>query len=125
MDEISDPQRREARLAPAAARGSAGTKALGVEDGRDLGIDVMIEQLIDARDELGRGFHLLGGGLGVKGRERLGLPALEADVDLGEVFGWELEQCGILNEVGEQALAVAVGRAWILPKRLEVRCQGG
>src|SRR5215468_308655 len=84
----------------------------------------MIEQVIDARDEPGRSLHLLGGGLGVEGRERLRLPALEANMDLGRAFCRELKQRSILNEGGEQSLAVAVRRAWIIPEFAEIRRQG-
>jgi hypothetical protein len=125
VNQIGDPHGREARLASAAASRAAGTKALHIKHVSDLGIDMGIEQGVDQLDDPERRLYLLGGGFGVQRRERLGLPPLKADVDLRRAFCWELEQRGILDEGGEQALAVAVGRAGILPERAEIRRQGG
>jgi len=125
VDEIGNPPGREARLAATASCRAAGMKALSVKQIRDLSIDVMIEQAIDALDEPGRRLHLLGGGLGIEGRERLRLPSFEADVDRRRAFGRELEGRGLLNEGGEQAVAIAIRRAGIIPERAEIRCQSG
>ena len=51
----------------------------------------------------------------------LGLPALEADVDPGRSLGRQFDEGDVLDDVCEQTLAVAVGQARIMPKRLEVR----
>ena len=59
--------------------------------------------------------------LGIQRRERFGLAALEADVDLGDAFCRQLDERGILDDMGEQSFALAVRRGRISPELLEVR----
>ena len=47
VDEIGDPQGREAGIVAAAPRRSARAISLLVEEFGDLGIDVVVEQLVD------------------------------------------------------------------------------
>ena len=51
MDEIRDAQGGEASIAAPRPRRSAGTKSLLVEDVGDLGIDVIVEELVDELDD--------------------------------------------------------------------------
>ena len=95
-----------------------------VQDVGDLGIDVIVEQLVDEFDDLRLGLHLLRGGFGILRRQRLGLAALEADMDLGRSFGRKFDQRDILDDVGEQSFAFAVRQARITPERFEVRRHG-
>ena len=57
-----------------------------VEDVSDLGIDVVVEKLIDKFDDLGRRLHLLRGRPGVHLRKRLGFATLETNVNLRNPF---------------------------------------
>ena len=110
MREIRNSLRAEARvLAPGPSR-PAGTKASLVEQIGDLGVDVVIEEPVDELHDLRRRFHFLRGGLRIPCRERLDLPAFEADVDLGDPFFLELDERRVLDDVGEEPFALAVGR---------------
>ena len=51
MDEVGDAQSGEASLAAPWPSRSAGTKSLLVEDVGDLGIDVIVEKLVDELDD--------------------------------------------------------------------------
>ena len=61
MDEVGNAQRGEASLAAPRSRRSAGTKPPLVEDVGDLGIDVIVEKLVDEFDDRSRCFDLLCG----------------------------------------------------------------
>jgi len=108
VDEIGDPQRREAGILATAARSFARAVPLPVEDVGDLGIDVIVEEFVDEFDNAGLRLDLLGGRLRVQGGDRLELAALEANMDLGRSFLLQLDESGILDDVGEQPLAFAV-----------------
>ncbi len=122
MDEVGDAQRGKAGLAALRPGRSAGTKTPLVEDIGDLCIDVVIEELVDELDNHRRRFYLLCGGLWIQRRQRFGLAALEAQVDLRDAFLWQFDQRGIFDDVGEQSLAFSVRGCWIIPEFLEVCC---
>ena len=61
VDEIGDPQGREAGIVAAAPRGSSRAKSSLVEEFGDLGIDVFVEELVDQFDDTGLRLHLLRG----------------------------------------------------------------
>ena len=101
MDEVGNAQRGEAGMAAPRSSRSAGTKLLLVEDVCDLGIDVVIEELVDELDDHGGCPYLLRGGLGIQRCQRFGLAALEAHVDTGDAFRRQFDQRGVLDDVGE------------------------
>ena len=82
MGEIGHPQVGEAGVGLASTRRTAGTNSLLVQDVGDLGIDVIVEELVDEFDHHLLGLDLLRGGLGILRRQDLGLASLEADMDL-------------------------------------------
>ena len=81
---------------------------------------MVFEQLVDEFHDLGFRPDLLGGGLGIQRRERLGLAPFKANVDLGDAFSRELEECHVLDDMGEHALSLAVRRGRVRPEFLEV-----
>src|SRR5712691_6915841 len=83
MDEIGHSQGRKPCIASAASRRSSRPKSVFVEELGDLGISVIVEELVDTLNDLRRRLDLLRGGLGVQRRQRLGLATLKAHVDLG------------------------------------------
>src|ERR1700686_2004198 len=101
MDKIGDPQIGETSLAPPRSCRSAWPKSLVIEEVGDLGINVIVKELVDEFDDLRLGLDLLRGGLWIQRRERLGLAALEADMDLGRSFRWEFDERRILDDVSE------------------------
>ncbi|MEN6426742.1 MAG: hypothetical protein ABFE13_15390 [Phycisphaerales bacterium] len=121
MDKIGHSQGGETGIASPRSCRSAGAKSLLVEQVGDLGIDVVVEEFVDQLDDLRLRLHLLRGGLGVHRRKRFGLAALEADMNLGDSFCRQFDERGVLDDVGKQSLALAVGRTRISPKLVEVR----
>jgi len=85
---------------------------------------MVVEQLVDEIDDARLGLYLLRGRFGIQGRERLGLAALESNVDFGSAFFWQLDECCIFNNASKQSLAFAVRHARITPESLEVRGHG-
>lgn len=124
MGEIGHPQVREAGVGLVAAGRTAGPNCLLVEDLGDLGIDVIIEEPVDQFDHRLQGLDQLRGGLGVLGRQGLRPASLEADMDPCRSLDRELHERDILDDVGEQPLALTVREARIGPKRCEVRGHG-
>ena len=64
MGEVSHPQVRESGVGLVTAGRTAGPNCLLVEDVRDLGIDVIVEEFVDEFDHRLLGLDLLRGGLG-------------------------------------------------------------
>src|SRR4029077_19222460 len=122
LDEIRDPQGREAGIVAATPRRSARAIPLLVEEFGDLRIDVFVEELVDQFDDTGLRLHLLRGRFWAHGGERLDFAALEADVNLGGPFRRHLDEGDVLNDVGEQPFAFASRRIRICPKLAEVYC---
>jgi hypothetical protein len=115
------PQGSEARIVAAAVGGRSGSISLLVEAFSDLGIDVIVEKLIDRLDDAGLRLDLLRGGFWAQGGERLDFAALESNVNFGNPFR-QLDESDILNDVGQQPLAFAVRSIGVGPKLTEVRC---
>ena len=63
--EIGHSQVGEPRVGLATTRRTTGAYPLFVQDFGDLGIDVIVEQLVDEFDHLRLGLHLLRGGFGI------------------------------------------------------------
>jgi len=59
MDEIGDAQRGKSSAAASSSSRSTGAKSLLSEDVGDFGIDVVVEELVDKLDDLGRRLDLL------------------------------------------------------------------
>ena len=78
--EIGHSQVGESRVGLATTRRTARAYPLFVQDVGDLGIDVIVEELVDEFDHLRLGLHLLRGRFGILCRQRLGLASLEADM---------------------------------------------
>jgi hypothetical protein len=89
---IGNPFWREAGVVPTAARGLAKAISLLVEEVGDVGVDVAVEELVDQFDDAGLYVNLLGGGFWARGGERLDLAALEAHVNFGGSFCWQLDE---------------------------------
>ena len=119
MGEIGHPQVREAGVGLVAAGRTAGPNCLLVEDLGDLGIDVIIEEPVDQFDHRLQGLDLLRRGFGVLGGQGLRPASLEADMDPCRSLDRELHKRDILDDVGEQPLALTVREARIGPKRLQ------
>ena len=101
MDEVGDAKSGEASLAAPRPSRSAGSKSLLIEDVRDLGIDVIVEKLVDKMDYRRRCFDLLRGRLGVQRRQSFCLATLEPRMDLGDPFYRQFNQRSILDYVGK------------------------
>ena len=71
---------------------------------------MIIEELVDEFDDHWLGLDLLRGGLGIQGRQGLGLAAREADMDLCRSFGRQFDQRDVLDDVGEESFAFAIRR---------------
>ena len=123
--EIGHSQVGEPRVGLATTRRTTGAYPLFVQDFGDLGIDVIVEQLVDEFDHLRLGLHLLRGGFGILYGQRFGLASLEADMEGGRSFRWQSHERDILDDVGEEPFALTVRQAWIKPKRFEICCHGG
>ena len=91
-----------------------------IEEVSDLGIDVVVEELVDEFDDAGLRLDLLGGGFWAHGGERLDIAALEADVNLGRFHRRQLDEGDILDDVGKQSLAFAVWGIRVRPELFEV-----
>src|SRR5271166_3434479 len=102
VSEIGDAQCGESSVGLALPRGAARANSLFVEDVGDLGINVVVEELVDEVDDLWKGLYLLRGGFWILRRQGLCLTALEADMDLGCSFRRKFDQRDILDDVGEQ-----------------------
>jgi len=87
--EIGHSQVGEPRVGLATTRRTTGAYPLFVQDFGDLGIDVIVEQLVDEFDHLRLGLHLLRGGFGILYGQRFGLASLEADMEGGRSFRWQ------------------------------------
>jgi hypothetical protein len=97
MGEVGHPQLREAGVGLIAAGRTAGPNCLLVEDVGDLGIDGIVEELVDQFDHRLLGLDLLRGGLGVLGRQGLRLASLEVDMDPCRSLDRELHERDILS----------------------------
>ena len=62
---------------------AARADALRIQDVRDLGTNVIFQEAVHQLDDLGSGLHLLRRRFWVLGRQCLGFPTFEADVDPG------------------------------------------
>ena len=124
MGEVGHSQVREAGVGVVAAGRTAGPNCLLVENVGDLGIDVIVEELVNQFDHRLLGLDLLRGGLGVLGRQGLRLASLEADMDSCRSLDRELHERDILDDVGEQPLALSVRETRVGPERCEVRGHG-
>ena len=78
MDEIGHSQVGKLHVSLATAHRAAGTNSFFVQDVGDLGIDVIVQELIDECDDIWLGLHLLRRGFWVHCRQGLGLTTLEA-----------------------------------------------
>ena len=120
VSEIGNSQGREAGVVATAACGLARTVSLLVEQFCDLGIDVVVEEVIDQFDDAGLRLDLLGGRFWAQGGERLDLAAFESHVNLGGSFRRQLDESDILDDVGKQSLAFAVWCIGIRPELVEI-----
>jgi hypothetical protein len=108
LDEVDHAEIGKLRACLIAPCRAARADALRIQDVRDLGANVIFQEAVHQLDDLGSGLHLLRRRFWVLGRQRLGFPTFEADMDPGFSFGSKLEQCYVLDNVGEQLLAFAV-----------------
>ena len=109
MRDVGHPLLVEDSLLAPRSRSASGTKRALVQDVCDLGVDVVLEKRVDHLDDLGRRLDLLSRGLRVVCRQRFGSATLEANMDLGEALGLELDESDVLNETGQQPLPLPTG----------------
>jgi hypothetical protein len=124
VHDVRDPRCGEASMPSSGSGRSARLISLRVEKVCDLIVGVLVEELVDELDDLQWRGNLLGRGLRIEYRQRLGPAALEADVDPGGSFRRELDERGVFDDVGEQPFTLPVGSARLSPELPEVRPRG-
>ena len=109
MDEIRDPNRGKAGVLPSRSSRPTRMQASRIEEVGNLGVAVIVKQLIDELHDRRRRLHLLRRGLpGIQRFKHLDPAQFEADMNPGGAFGRELEERRIFDDVREHALALAV-----------------
>src|SRR5437764_6906738 len=116
MHEIGYVLGRKALSRSAWSRGCSRAKLSLIEDGGDLGIDMVVEQCIHQFHDLWWCLDLLRRRLWVSRHERLAPATLKSKVDLGNPFDRNLDQGCVFDDVGEKTFAFTVRRGRIIPE---------
>jgi hypothetical protein len=100
----------------------AGHVALGVQQGRDVSVGVLVEELIDERDDLGAGLTPLPGVQGAGERERRGRAAPKANVRREPLRGFD--ERDILHQQADHPFSFAIGRVRVVPESWKIGRHG-